>query len=616
MNPVLRTAPSGPEVQYPTTETGNVLTVDNDGKVRPRPNTAFKSAVVFFGPPSGGNDVPALQALADFEGAHLQREIVFLPSAVPYLFSTEFLVNPKTPNITLNEGVLIHVDLAVDPGMPFPAAFAQPNGGETHHVLAANAYGGTIEIVVADAPDLVVGALIQVANNTLNMVTKRTVAAPNVTLRLERPLLQTALSGAGVYTTTTAGHEWTLDGCGATISGTASRFFSLPGCLGCTVKNFNVSDTFGLPYQVCSWDVGGAFNTFTNIVNPFATSQGCAIEVNESSVINDCPMPNSSINLDGTQACTVKDSPANSLSITAQQGKAFGNIFANNGQVLSIGAGGDLAAIEDTLVTGLIRTVQVNVTPGSIRIEDFNCELPNPAGVGLAALLTLASGISAPNCLLKNGTVKVTVPTAEQDYVQTNLPLIITDGGAGTRNIILDNVQSTDAALYFNGAAGGNVKVELINNTNVSVTNWQTGNGKSLVYESCTSFNLRLTDSKVYTTKKWGINTNGAATSITLENSSFGSSDYGAVNNTPLSVRLDSLSSFLGAKTNGATFYASRGTVTNAGASVDVNFADIKASDVPNVQQTSGVATAYTVAVTAGSKFTITGAPGNYLYSI
>lgn len=199
---------------------------------------------------------------------------------------------PSGSNIIGLPGTVVKSTITPD-SSPQTAVFWATLGTGVASTLAATPTVGSSSISVnADICAINDYILIQTG---LIVATYKVIAKSGVgpfTYTLERPIVFTAFaSGNDVRRVVSLPRDITIDGNGMLVSGTATRLFQFSGSHNVHLKNINIDATYGMATDlVCSFDVGGWFNSFENVnvdCDGIGT-EGLALESQERSLITNC----------------------------------------------------------------------------------------------------------------------------------------------------------------------------------------------------------------------------------------------------------------------------------------------------------------------------------------
>lgn len=326
---------------------------------------------------------------------------------------------PSGSNIIGLPGTVIKSTITPD-SSPQNAVFWATLGTGVASTLAATPTVGSSSISVnADICAINDYILIQTG---LIVATYKVIAKSGVgpfTYTLERPIVFTAFaSGNDVRRVVSLPRDITIDGNGMLVSGTATRLFQFSGSHNVHLKNINIDATYGMATDlVCSFDVGGWFNSFENVnvdCNGVGT-EGLALESQERSLITNC---------------TIRKASAYGI-------VAYDSVFC------------DVVSCKTFLCNGgFVFTADGNVI-GSLSCRAINCEAYNSTASGFTAI---------------NGSSRCQFIGCSAKYNATGI--VIGDPGSTVMGSIIDSCDLSNNATGY--AQGGTTRNSLISNIDTS----------------------------------------------------------------------------------------------------------------------------------------------------
>lgn len=428
------------------------------GIVNGRISLVASSDCVYFGPTSAGLDcAPALSALMAAEAAGLRRTIQFLPSPVPYTIGTPALatvavrIEAKSPNLRMCPGVKIRVNMTDSGSTPYPAAFGTVTSGAVSlsTTLATRALEGETTINVVDATGAVIGMLLTLAESLY----KITHIAANV-LSLDIPITQSQPATTPVTNIPSYGDGQLIDGNGCEISGTGSRFFSFPASTNITVRGFKLTDQFGTPNHLGSYDISTRFSSFQNIDTAPGVTTRLQLERNYRSTISHCNLTQlvpSTLLLDSCQYCEVDGNNVQSITVNCLQiARAVGNTVSNNTVQSMVLA--DPADVGTLTSTSFLNNIWQNLAIKKTTYQTVVSGGTNQAAIGSSAVgslfaqedIRIDNVVANRNLLVATGGVAADFPSLYSQTGSNAAKTTLTISNCLCTDVQLINAQGTD----------------------------------------------------------------------------------------------------------------------------------------------------------------------------
>jgi len=587
---------------------------------------------IWFGPPSGGDDWPAFRALCDtLLAAGSKRGIKFVATDSYYQCNSEHYGN--LPNKIDGNGQLLVSSLSGSPAAPFPAIFGSQFTPASTALTVGVSYSGSFSIVSnTTIPKGTYIALVS-PDDLADRYTFQTVKAPvsagggNFTIALDHKLPVDFVTGCTINIYTDVPHDFEI--CNFIFSGTASRIFSYADAMNCSIHHCQLSNAYGLPQWFGSWDNGGYKNQTHHIslvpgTDPVSCGAcGLSFETNTDSSIYAIDLPDSGLWLDACHDCNV-GAPGdgavhvNVVYIACTQGaevagmkvtNCFGAFQADSGTLRNIDISNNTWR---TYGPGTSACYLFGATTDGLHIHDNRFLL---GGTLDGSSKNLANGINLGNSSHSNITIekntfkRLTGISTPANGNQMACGIQNVGGGGTVTGLIRDNTY-TDVAAY-SLYAGSSIDVDFKHE--IATTAGIGGNGWVLC-EIGTSGRYRFTNCNYNAGAAycWEVDNNIDAT---LDSCQLAGSHKGILYGSgTVSIRLKGDTVITGGIDSSVQL--SRGTATISSGSIAVPFATLKAGESPAVSQKNGTPTAFIVASTAGTGFTITGAAGDYNYAL
>lgn len=579
--------------------------------------SAAPSTYVFT--PSGTSDDWArLQTVADSlinTGATIQ----FAPGT--YRNTVQFELKEGHPCMIAGPTCRFISSQAETPAAPIPAAFYFTPAllGPTTVTIAASSGSRTIVVDSITSPVIADGSVIEIASGSqYDVIGAPTASGGDWMLTLDRPLAYPVAIGAEVRVTPTHPKDWSFDYNGAEVTGNTSRYWSISRAENCCIKNAIVTDRFGVADAIGSFDNTGRNNRFENIqyrsIAGTYPNNGLIAETNENTVCERCILPGCGFYFDGTWGCVFRECKGLYHHFACDQAAlATGNSVEGGtyGRMSHGSAGGLAGTVRSTTYTKVRYVAETTlvgqVSGNAIDVLFDRCTFELQP---LNSSQAFSSGYAIPKLKFRNCTFTANRSTYSA-ISQANRSYAISIGGpSGVHEVSVDDCTVSDMVAIFAGQ--GTTKIRVKNSTFDTL---MVGNGFAVppLVIAGTACDFEAEDMTLLNPESPGY---AAALQAThglyrLHNCTAAGYFWGAAGES--SVKLTGTSV---GNVNVNSVSVSPSTATLASGSIAVPFYAIRAGDAPTVEQLTGTATAFTIAVNAGVGFTITGAAGTYRWAL